>query len=177
MCSYGYVLSADRVRKCMCMYTGVCTGAGTHAHTYIYFYMLENMSALWYLHIKSKIIWFILALSLPIFASFFSVTNKLPLSSIYLNEISLPIMWAIFLSMALLKHTGLCQLSGPLIHTCLQWQRSTPSVLVVYWPRIFYIILCPVLFLSLLNFIMSTFLVIQFNHTTNTFITFFWNCW
>ena len=94
---------------------------------------------------------------LPIFASFFSVTNQFPLSSIHLNETSLSTTWAMSLSTALLNHTGFCQLSDPLIHTCLQWQRLlTPPALVVYKPIIFfYITLCPILLLFLLNFIMN----------------------
>jgi len=139
----------------VCIYTHIC--AQSHIHTYVYFYMLETMRALWYRHIKSKITWFILVLYLPIFASFFSVTNQFPLSSIHLNETSLSTTWAMSLSTALLNHTGFCQLSDPLIHTCLQWQRLlTPPALVVYKPIIFfYITLCPILLLFLLNFIMN----------------------
>ena len=122
----------------ICIYTHIC--AQSHIHTYVYFYMLETMRALRYLHIKSRITWFILVLYLPIFASFFSVTNQFPLSSIPLNETSLSTTWAMSLSTALLNHTGFCQLSDPLIHTCLQWQRLlTPPALVVYKPIIFFL--------------------------------------
>ena len=44
----------------VCIYTHIC--AQSHIHTYVYFYMLETMRALWYRHIKSKITWFILVL-------------------------------------------------------------------------------------------------------------------
>ena len=36
LCSYGYVLSADRVRKCMHIYTHMCTVTHTHLCLFLY---------------------------------------------------------------------------------------------------------------------------------------------
>ena len=139
-------------------------------------------------------------LGLSIIASLFSVRSQVPTSSIYLlicsislNGTSLSVMWTIsylghcWITLVCVKWVTPCppQPSGLLIHTCLQWQRSTPSALVVQLPKFLYFSH----YIALYSFSFFVFLTIMENGnifsstdksnkivTTNTIIS-LWTWW